>query len=146
MNLWKRFLRWRLERQHPNLSRAFTLKHERTKVRETYVVCLECGAEFEYDLGSMRITGKQIRRPIEAPDYVAMERAWQDEARRESNAESIAFVDAMRSYDFEPSFDLDKDQVPKAEPSRNNVSAILRGLREPTWKSGAPKTKAQRYR
>jgi hypothetical protein len=80
MSLWLQLRRWWFERQHSHLSRAWTLRHARTHRIETYVVCLECGKEFEYDLGTMRLTGRVIRRAPEAPDSVAIERAWQDQA------------------------------------------------------------------
>ena len=40
----------------PRLSRVFTL--DTGKHKRTYRVCLECGAELEYDLAAMRLTGK----------------------------------------------------------------------------------------
>lgn len=76
--------RWWLEWLHPQRSRAFTLRHVRTSRRETYVVCLECGQELEYDLRAMRLTGKVILRPVQAPDAVAVERRWQDAAQAQS--------------------------------------------------------------
>jgi len=79
MKLWLRLRRWWIEREH-RLSRAVTLRNARTGRVETYVVCVDCGQEFEYDLGTMRLTGRVIRRPAQAPDSVAIERAWQDQA------------------------------------------------------------------
>ncbi len=80
MSLWVRLRRWWIEGEHRHLSRAWTLRHARTGRLETYVVCLDCGREFEYDLATMRLTGRLILRPPEAPDAVAIERAWQDQA------------------------------------------------------------------
>ena len=46
--------------RHKRLSRPITMS-ERSGSRnaETYVMCLECGKQFEYDLGKMRV-GKVI--------------------------------------------------------------------------------------
>lgn len=82
MTIWLRFRRWWFEREHAHLSRAWTLRHARTRRIETYVVCLDCGKEFEYDLGTMRLTGRLIRRPPQAPDSVAVEREYQDMVAR----------------------------------------------------------------
>jgi hypothetical protein len=40
---------------HPQLSRVFTMGKPPTK--RSYQVCLECGAELDYDLVAMRLTG-----------------------------------------------------------------------------------------
>ena len=80
MKLLLQLRRWWFERQHRHLSRAWTLRHARTRRIETYVVCLDCGKEFEYDLGTMRLTGRLIRRAPQAPDFVAVEREYQDQA------------------------------------------------------------------
>jgi hypothetical protein len=77
---WLQVRRWWVERQH-HLSRAFTIKHARTGRQETYVVCVDCGLEYEYDLATMRITGRPMTRPAEQPDAVALERAWQDQPK-----------------------------------------------------------------
>ncbi len=92
--LWLAFRRWQFEREHPHLSRAWTLRHPRSHRIDTYVVCLDCGQEFEYDLRAMRLSGRRIQRPIQAPDLVAMERAWQDQAAR---SEQPAASKARRS-------------------------------------------------
>jgi len=76
--------RWWLEWLHPQRSRAFTLRHAGAGRSETYVVCLECGQELEYDLRTMRLTGKLIMRSVQAPDAVALERRWQDADQAES--------------------------------------------------------------
>lgn len=67
--------RWWLDHEHPRRSRVFTLRHQHPR---HYVVCLDCGKEFEYDLAAMRLTGREIRRRLQAPDRVALEREWQD--------------------------------------------------------------------
>jgi hypothetical protein len=87
MSLWLRIRRWWFEHQHRHLSRAWTLRHARTRRVETYVVCLDCGKEFEYDLGTMRLTGRLIRRAPEAPDSVAVEREYQDFLAREGDGD-----------------------------------------------------------
>lgn len=46
--------------------------------KQTYVVCLDCGAEFHYDWTTMR-AGREIRRPIEKRDQVTEARRAEDE-------------------------------------------------------------------
>ena len=48
-----------------NLSRVFTIRGV------SYRVCLGCGAELEYDLATMRLTGVVLAREPEHPDAVA---------------------------------------------------------------------------
>jgi hypothetical protein len=45
---------------HKQLSRIFTIGGK------TYQVCLDCGAELEYDLTAMRPTGKQLAASLGA--------------------------------------------------------------------------------
>lgn len=52
---------------HARTSRVFTIDDV------TYVVCLECGREFEYDLATMQ-RGPEIDRPVEHADPVAVAR------------------------------------------------------------------------
>lgn len=60
--------------RHQNLSRVFTPARSQRPAASSYVVCLDCGAEFEYDLATMR-RGKKIFRGAERPDMVTLERA-----------------------------------------------------------------------
>jgi hypothetical protein len=43
---------------HPHLSRVFTMG----KPKRSYQVCLECGAELDYDLVAMKLTGTDSKR------------------------------------------------------------------------------------
>jgi len=61
---------WLIERRH-ELSRVFTLP------AVSYRVCLDCGAEFEYSLRTMRLTGRRLRRRPQQFDVIAMEREWE---------------------------------------------------------------------
>jgi hypothetical protein len=54
--------------KHRELSRLVTLQGR------TYQACLECGAELEYDLETMRPTGRLIEHAIAHPDRVAIAR------------------------------------------------------------------------
>jgi hypothetical protein len=45
-----------------------------TLAGDTYQVCLDCGAELEYDLETMQATGVQIEREVVHPDYVHIAR------------------------------------------------------------------------
>ena len=54
---------------HPRLTVVFTIGGH------TYQVCLECGAELEYDLETMQPTGELVERPRRHPDYVHIARA-----------------------------------------------------------------------
>lgn len=49
---------------HRHQSRVFTVPRKPVQPRsgQSYVVCLECGAEFEYDLSEMR-SGARIAAP-----------------------------------------------------------------------------------
>ena len=60
--------------QHQRTSRVFREPDGR---RRHYVVCLECGAEFEYSLSTMR-RGRRLLRPPSHPDQVALERAFEE--------------------------------------------------------------------
>lgn len=50
---------WLLGCSHSKTSRVFTLRVRRKltcqQYKLTYIVCLDCGKEFEYDLENMRI-------------------------------------------------------------------------------------------
>src|SRR5437588_13052003 len=48
--------------------------------KQTYVVCLDCGAEFHYDLRTMRM-GRKIQRAVLQPDQVLEARRADDEQR-----------------------------------------------------------------
>lgn len=50
---------------HENLSRVFTIKNK-LGAKKTYVVCLDCGREFDYSLEAMMITG---RSEVLSPTY-----------------------------------------------------------------------------
>lgn len=54
---------------HPRLTEIFTIGGH------TYQVCLECGAELEYDLETMQPTGELVEQPRHHPDYVHIARA-----------------------------------------------------------------------
>ncbi len=54
--------------KHRQLSRLFTIKGR------TYQVCLDCGAELEYDLALMQPTGRCIEQAVTHPDSVAIAR------------------------------------------------------------------------
>ena len=49
---------------HRNLSRVFTIR------RETYRVCCDCGAEFDYSLDTMAINRRQAPRPARVVEGV----------------------------------------------------------------------------
>lgn len=55
------------------MSRTFTIPARGLTPAVSYVVCLECGAEFDYNLATMR-RGKKIYRVAQRPDMVALER------------------------------------------------------------------------
>lgn len=54
--------------RHDRLSRVFTVRGT------SYRVCLDCGAELEYSLSRMQLTGRVIERTPERPDVVAQAR------------------------------------------------------------------------
>lgn len=62
---------------HLHSSNPITMRDPRTKLTCTRVVCLTCGAEFEYSLQLMR-RGRRIERPVYRVDRVALERAIAD--------------------------------------------------------------------
>jgi hypothetical protein len=67
--------------KHRQLSRLFTLRGQ------TYQVCLDCGAELEYDLETMQPTGAEIERASgRHPDYVSIARRQRRGAHSEINS------------------------------------------------------------
>lgn len=67
---------------HPQLSRLFTIGGV------TYQVCLKCGAELEYDLVTMRLTGKSLSYSVKHLDEVHIAR--QQNSRRDSKRDQLA--------------------------------------------------------
>jgi hypothetical protein len=67
--------------RHAHYSFPFTQARLHPIVRkETYVVCLDCGREFHYDLRTMRM-GRKIQQPVLQPDQVFEARRADDEQR-----------------------------------------------------------------
>jgi len=76
-----RLLDWFLGCTHRETSRVFGRKFN------SYVVCLNCGAEFEYCLRTMR-RGKEIKRQPLTPDIVMQERT-RPEASQEFDVDRV---------------------------------------------------------
>lgn len=59
---------WLLTRCRHRYGRPFTILNLRTTNPETYVVCLECTRQFEYDLHTMKV-GKELPRDRHSSGY-----------------------------------------------------------------------------